>query len=308
MTEPSELPDVLDAFYRERLAEAHRAKDALKRRLRPLKRNITRLDRRCEERQALITELKDSGDDEALARAQQGYRRAEKSRDEAVRQSWSLQDTLFKLDGFVERIQSLRAGHDAEMVQGVAECEAIILREERQRQQKEGLSSVDCDQQCPDPLQLARRGVDKILSSGAVRLGPEMPDAVVRMVRAELIGEAEARALARWRDDLAFGSGRGRLVQSWDVPVDGGGAGAGNVAVSRIEALERYRLAAATLQPAQQQVLAAVLFEGIALTDAPGLVRKYRDKSQRTAAAGALIIGAAQALRTFYDAIGSGGA
>lgn len=161
------------------------------------------------------------------------------------------------------------------------------------------------DRDKPTVEAMARRGVAGRGERGSVILGPDVPDALARLKRANKIGDAEIEAAGRYQEDYHFGTDGGSLVSSYD-PKGGKSTGGGNraehVQVGRLEAFNRYQAARAAIPAEFVAPLEAILFQGVSLDSVPGAASAYSEgSSNRRAASGVLVICGLKRLAEFYN-------
>lgn len=173
--------------------------------------------------------------------------------------------------------------------EGDAEARAKAAEAERTRE-RDG----------PPAMQLAVRGVVKTGAGGSVRLGPDLPDTMRRLLRAGSISHDEAVAASRWRNDWLAGSRRNALTGSYAERVDGGRmqAAPGEGAVA---AWNRFVSAEKTLPAGSRTLAQSVILYECVLETAPGLGERYANKAARRAANAAILALACEALKAFYD-------
>lgn len=305
MAEAKAQLDFLEAFYSERISEASLALKGIEKSLKKVDKAHTRHAKDEAARRAALASAETGEDDVALARAQQAMRRWEKRLAEILRDFETLETTREQVEAYKDELVRLRgASCNQAITTGLAmtaeqmEGERLVERSERERLTELGKSQAP--RGWPGALRVGQRGVIDVTASGAGKLGPELPETVRRLVKSGHLDAGAAKALVRWRDDLAWGTARAKLVQDYEVRVQGGGKSTGDVAASKSEAFQRWREACARLLPSQLEVVNFVMIDEGALDSAPGLSRLYRDEKQRRAAAGVELVSAAETLRVFY--------
>ncbi|WP_421792772.1 hypothetical protein [Hyphobacterium sp.] len=304
----------LDKFYGARAIEATRALTGISKNLQKLKAARVRHAKVWASKRISLANAQAGEDDVALAKAQQGMARWKKRTAELRRDRGVLRDASAKIQSFKDELNKLREASINEAVtlglaatvEFLGEGEDLVAAHERSIEKASGRGEVQ-DRDGALPEQIGKRGILKRLEGGALMLGADLPDTVRRLRKAGLLTQGQCEALGRWRDDLAWGTARSAMVQSWDVRVDGSGAGSGDISLTKAQAYRRWEDANVRLQAGQRRIVEYFMVTEGSLEGAPGTAQLYKDDKQKRASAGTELVAAAEALRSFYGLGQEGG-